>query len=349
VKSPSLGRRLIASGFALLVAGCSDKVETPAQPVRIVKAMTVGTTTGNHSRSFGGDVRARNETLAGFRVGGKIAARLVDVGATVKAGQPLARLDVADLALRASEANAQLAQADADAKRYRDLRAKNFVSQSAVDARDTALKATSAQAALARNQSSYAILTADRAGVVAEVLAQPGQVVAAGQAIFRLAWDGEREVAISIPEDAIADIKVGSAAEIALWSTPGKTWHGRVREVAPVADTATRTYAVRVSILDKAGDSTAPPLGMSATVNLNASGKSTLLIPMTSIFQQGDKPAVWIIDKNGKLALRSVRISAYADNGAQIAEGLAPGERIVTAGVNRLHADEKVSVADSTH
>jgi membrane fusion protein, multidrug efflux system len=349
VKSPSIVLMLISGVVGSLVAGCGDKAETPPQPVRIVKAMTVGTTTGNHSHSFGGDVRARNETLGGFRVGGKIAERLVDVGATVKAGQPLARLDVADLALRASEANAQLAQADADAKRYRDLRAKNFVSQSALDARDTALKAASAQAALARNQSSYAILTADRAGVVAEVLAQPGQVVTAGQAVFRLAWDGEREAAISIPEDAVADIKVGSAAEISLWSMPGKTWRGRVREVAPIADATTRTYAVRVSILDNTVDNTTPPLGMSATVNFKTSGKSTLLVPMTSIFQQGDKPAVWVIDKNGKLALRPVRISAYTDNGARIADGLAVGERIVTAGVNRLHADEKVSATDGTH
>src|SRR5438046_2046293 len=129
------------------LSGCSEKVEIPPPQVRVVKAMTVEVTAGSHARTYGGDVRARNETLAGFRVSGKIAGRLVDVGSAVKAGQPLARLDVADLALRAHEADAQLAQADADTKRYRDLRAKNFVSQAALDAHDTTQKAASAQAA----------------------------------------------------------------------------------------------------------------------------------------------------------------------------------------------------------
>ena len=333
---------LPALAILFALAACGDKAAAPAPATRIVKAMTVGATTANHSRSFGGDVRARHETLAGFRVGGKIVARLVDVGAEVKPGQVLARLDASDLALRAGEAEAQRTMADADAKRYRDLHAKNFVSQAAVDAHDTAQKAADAQAALARNQSGYATLIADHAGVVAEVLAQPGQVVAAGQVVFRLAWDGEREVAISIPEDAIAAIKPGVKAEISLWSAPDKKWRGMVREVAPAADAATRTFAVRVSILDSA----APPLGLSATVNFSAPGTDVLLVPMTSLFQQGDQPAVWVIDKDSKLGLRPVRVLSYDDGGVRIAEGVASGERIVTAGVHRLHAGEKVIIAD---
>ena len=336
----------------ILVAGvvtsCDNKVEMRPPAVRIVKAITVGAAPADQMRSFGGDIRARNETLAGFRVGGKIAERLVDVGAVVKPGQLLAKLDLADLALRASEAEAQLALAEADAKRYRELRAKNVVSQSAVDTRNTAQKAASARAALARNQVSYAALTADHAGVVAEVLAQQGQVVAAGQGVFRLAWDGEREVAISIPEDAIAELKVGGEAEIALWSASGKTYRGRVRELAPVADPSTRTYAARVSVLDAAVDH-APLLGISATVNFKMPRSSSILVPMTSVFQQGDLPAIWVIGKDNKLSLRPVRVSSYGDGGARIAEGLAPGERIVTAGVNRLHAGEKVGTADEPH
>lgn len=329
--------------LASLITGCGNKTEAPPPAARIVKAMTVGAEASAPARSFGGDVRARHETLAGFRVGGKIAERLVDVGAVVKPGQPLARLDVSDLALRAGEAEAQLALSAAEAKRYRELHAKNFVSQAAVDAHDMAQHSASAQAALARNQARYATLTADHAGVVAEVLAQPGQVVAAGQAVFRLAWEGEREVAISIPEDAVAAIKAGTAAEISLWSAPGKIWRGRVREVAPVANAATRTYDVRVSIVDPA----APPLGMSASVSFSAIGSDTLMVPMTSLFQQGAQPAVWIIDKGNKLTLRPVRVASYGDGGARISGGLVPGERIVAAGASRMQAGEVVLISDS--
>ena len=330
--------------LAALVTGCGNKAETPPPAARIVKAMTIGAEASAPARSFGGDVRARHETLVGFRVGGKIAERLVDVGTVVKPGQPLARLDVSDIALRAIEAEAQLALSAADAKRYRDLHAKNFVSQAAVDARDTAQQAAGAQAALARNQASYATLMADHAGVVAEVLAQSGQVVAAGQGVFRLAWEGEREVAISIPEDAVAAIKVGTGAEISLWSAPGKIWRGRVREVAPVANAATRTYDIRVSIVD----AVPPPLGMSASVSFSAIGVDTLVVPMTSLYQQGAQPAVWIIDKGNKLTLRPVRVASYSDGGARITGGLVTGERIVAAGASRLQAGEVVSISDST-
>ena len=329
----------------LAVAGCSDKTVIPPPALRVVKSMTVGSDAGSAEqvRSFGGDIRARHETLAAFRVGGKLVARLVEVGTAVKAGQPLAQLDVADLALRTRETEAQLALAEADAKRYRELRAKNFVSQAAVDVRDTAQKAASAQAAMAQNQADYATLSADHAAVVVEVLAQPGQVVAAGQGVFRLAWEGEREVAIAVPEDVIADIKNGAEAEISLWSAAGKSLRGSVREVAPMADPATRTYAVRISIRDAA----TLPLGMSATVSFRMHGTSAVVVPMTGLFQHGDQAAVWVIGNDNKLSLRAVRVTTYGDDGVHVAEGLARGERIVTAGVNRLHAGEKVVVADT--
>ena len=333
--------------IADVIAAKTGKVELPPTAIRIVKVMTVTDSASENVRSFGGDVRARNETLLGFRIGGKISQRLVDVGAAVKPGQALARIDGSDLVLYVAEAEAQREMANADAKRYRDLRARNFVSQAAVDARDTAHKAASAQAALARNQTTYTVLTADHAGVVAEVLAQPGQVVAAGQGVFRLAWDGEREIAISIPEEAVSDIKVGGEAEISLWSTPGKVRQGRVRELAPVADLATRTYAARVSIVDSAADKNPPPLGSSATVRFKSQRGSLIQIPLTAIFQQGDKPAVWVIDKDSKLGLRPVRIASYLDAGALLEGGLAVGETIVTAGVTRLHAGEQVQIAQS--
>lgn len=334
-------RHLTTIAALLVLTACSEKAELPPPANRIVKVMTVAASDTEQIRSFGGDIRARQETLAGFRIGGKITQRMVDVGSAVQAGQVMARIDTSDLALRATEAEAQAELAAADAKRYRDLRAKNFVSQSAVDTRDTAHKAASAQAIVARHQTGYGVLIADHAAVVAEVLAQPGQVVAAGQGVFRLALDGEREVAISIPEDALADIKIGSEAELLLWAVD-KKYRGRVRELAPIADPATRTYSARVSILD-AGNF---PLGMSATVSFKKSGASTLLVPMTSVFQEGSEPAVWVVGSNQKIELRKVHVASYSDGGVRLDAGVKAAETIVTAGVHRLHAGESVTIAD---
>ena len=336
-------RKLLPVLLLLALAACGEKVELPPPATRIVKVIAVSSSTDEQTRTFGGDIRARQETIIGFRIGGKMTQRLVDVGSIVNAGQVLARIDTRDLILQATEADAQSALAAADAKRYQDLRAKNFVSQAAVDTRDTAHKAASAQATIARNQAAYAVLAADHAGVVAEVLAQPGQVVAAGQGVFRLALDGEREVLIAIPEDALADVHVGNDAEVNLWTTD-KKYPGRIREIAPIADPATRTYSVRVSIMTKE----TLPLGMSATVSFKKAGASLMLIPITSVFQDGSDPAVWVVGKDNKVMLRKVQVASYGDQGTRVSAGLADGERIVTAGVHRLHAGEIVSIADSS-
>jgi multidrug efflux pump subunit AcrA (membrane-fusion protein) len=185
--------------------------------------------------------------------------------------------------------------------RYRDLRAKNFISASALDARETTFKAAEAQAALAKNQASYTSLVADRAGVIGQVLAEPGQVVSAGQPVFRLAPDGEREIAVALPEGEVSTFKLGQAAEVTLWATQGagtKPLAGRLREVSPVADPVTRTYAARVSLKDA---DPLLPLGMSATVRFptGAPGATRLTVPLTAIFQQGNQPAVWKVMRSG--------------------------------------------------
>jgi RND family efflux transporter MFP subunit len=234
--------------------------------------------------------------------------------------------------------------AEADAKRYRELRDKGFVSQSALDNKEAALKAAAAQAGLARNQSAYTTLRADHAGVIAATLAEAGQVVTVGQPVLRLAPDGEREVAIAIPEAQLASLKLGAVAEVTLLADDAAHLTGRLSELAPAADPASRTYPARVT-LNQPGTDVA--LGMTARVRFNTREKNPgLLIPLTAIFQQQDQAAVWIVAADRSISLRPVQVAAYRDDGAVIAGGLAAGERIVSNGVHRLAAGEKIQVIE---
>ncbi len=341
----------------LLLAGCSEPPPPLAAP-RLVRTLIVGagdTATDGAFRSYSGEVRARIETTLGFRIAGKIVERRVDAGMAVKAGQLLARLDPADAGLQATQAEAQRALAAADLARYRELKAKNYISVSALDARETTFKAAEAQAALAKNQAAYTNLIADRAGVIGQVLAEPGQVVSAGQAVFRLAPDGEREIAIAFPEGEVRGFKLGQAAEVTFWATPGAAAQplaGRLREISPVADPVTRTYAARVSLKDA---DPLLPLGMTATVRFPsaAPGAARLLVPLSAIFQKGNQPAVWKVMQSGTpgggadntVTLQVVSVTEFTDSGAAVVGGLTAGEQIVAAGANLLTAGEKVRIA----
>jgi multidrug efflux system membrane fusion protein len=236
--------------------------------------------------------------------------------------------------------------AEAEAKRYRELRDKNFVSQSALDAKETALKAAAAQAGLAGNQAGYTALRADHAGVIAATLAEVGQVVSAGQPVLRLAQDGEREVAIAIPETRYEGLKIGAPADVSLWSAGNEAAHlsGHLRELSPAADPASRTYAARVAL--RSADAQAA-LGMTAEVRFkNHDKRDRLVVPLSAIFQQGDQAAVWVVAADHSVSLRKVEVSAYRDNGAVIASGVAAGERIVSAGVHKLNAGEKIRIIE---
>ena len=346
-------KKLIALAvLALFLAACSEAPPPPAAP-KLVRTLKVGagaTASDGAGRSYSGEVRARIETTLGFRVAGKIVERRAELGQAVKAGQVLARLDPTDAGLQLTQAEAQRALAAADVARYRDLKAKNYISASALDARETAFKAAEAQAQLSKNQAAYTTLVADRSGVIGQVLAEPGQVVSVGQAVFRLAPDGEREIAIALPENEVTSFKLGQAAEVSFWAAGGATAKplvGRVREISPVADPVTRTYAVRVSLKDA---DPLLPLGMSATVRFpsgapGAPGTKRLIVPLTAIFQKGNQPAVWKVGADSTVTLQSVSVAAYTDGGAVVTGGLAGGEQIVAAGVNLLTAGEKVRIA----
>lgn len=344
---PALAALLLAS--AVVVAACS-KQEAPPEPPRPVLSMLVGEHGGDDAaNTYSGELRSRFETQLAFRVAGKIIERRVDAGATVKAGEVLARLDPADTASSATAAAAQLALAEADARRYRELRAQNFVSQAALDAKETALKSAQAQAELARNQNAYTTLVADAPGVVAAVVAEVGQVVAAGQTVFRVSRPGSMEVAIAVPESRVASLRIGQPAEVRLWADASARYRGVLRELASVADPVTRTFAARVAIPDADlppdGRNARPLLGMTASVRFPAAAGAPVHVPLTAIFQQDGKPAVWVLGADSTVALRPVVVAAWGEKDAAISSGLAAGERIVVAGVHKLTAGEKVKVA----
>jgi len=336
-------RSILFSLLVLLLAGCSRESAPPARIERPALTLVAGAVASDTGNTYSGEIRARHETQPGFRIGGKIVERLVDAGARVKAGQVMMRLDPGDAGLQLGAAEAQHRVAEADARRYRELHDKGFVSQAALDAKQAALEAAAAQAGLARNQADYTALRADRPGVVAAVLAEAGQVVAAGQPVLRLAPDGEREVEIAVPEAQHANLGIGAPAEVTLLD--GVPLAGRLRELAPAADPASRTYAARVTLVKAAPDAA---LGMTARVRFTAKEKSGgLLIPLSAIFQQDRRTAVWIVAADRTVSLRPVEVAAWRDDGALVTSGLAAGERIVSNGVHRLAAGEKIRIIES--
>ena len=349
-------RTLLASALALgLLAACS-KPEPVAEPPRPVVVFTLAPAQVAPAALYTGEVRARYESDLAFRIGGKIVERRVDVGAVVKPGQLLARLDPADAGLNAEAARAQLAAAEnefayarAEVLRYRDLVAKNFVSRSVLDAKETAFRSATArvgqaraQASVAGRQAAYTSLLADQPGVITAVGAEVGQVVKDSAVVMKLARDGEREVLIAVPETRIGELKKAGRVEVRPWTQPDVALAGRVREIAPSADAATRTYAVRVSIVDPLP---ALQLGMTANVVLADSSAAAggLLVPSTAVFEHEGASAVWVMQAEGELVkpvLRKVTVRQYREDGALISAGLAAGETIAAAGVNKIIAGQ---------
>ncbi|MDO8959769.1 MAG: efflux RND transporter periplasmic adaptor subunit [Rhodocyclaceae bacterium] len=338
----------------VLLAACGEKLPPPDAAnsgPKLVKAIKVGADSVSHQTAsehrYSGEVRARYESQLAFRVGGKLVVRLADAGARVKAGQPLARLDPADAQLTVVQAEANRSLAAAELQRTQELKAKNFVSQAALDAKVSTAQSAAAQAQLAKNQAGYTTLSADAPGVVAAVLAEPGQVVGAGQGVFRVARDGEREVAIAIPEAHLAGLKVGAGGTAQLWAEGAdKMYRVVLRELAPAADPATRTFAARVTLLAAPADL---PLGLTATVSFARQATAQIVVPLAAILQQGAGErgaAVWVIGADSTVSQRVVEVERYSDTGAVLKNGLSAGESIVAAGAFKLVAGEKVRIAE---
>jgi len=348
-------RTLIVAAALALVAGCA-KQETIVDPTRPVVLAQVVAGSGSETSVFAGEVKPRYESDLAFRIGGKIIERFVDAGARVRKGQVLARLDPADVGLQAEAAKAQVAAAQneydfakAEYGRYQNLLEQKFVSVSALDAKRNAMNTNAAKLeqaranlSVTRNQAAYATLLAPEDGVITSVTAEAGQVVAPGQMVMRHARETEREVAIAVPEGRINELARANAIAVVLVAQPDKPYRAQLREVSPVVDPATRTFAVRVRVADPA-----PALqwGMTANVVIAAAGASSAsLLPATSVYHTVDgRPAVWVFDPSaGKVALRPVVIAQYREDGVVIGSGLSAGEWVVATGANKLHEGQPV-------
>lgn len=346
---------IILGAVLVVMGGCSKPVEK-TEEIRPVRAIRLTMDKVDMVAEFPGEVRARVESRLGFRVGGKIVSRKVDIGTQVKSGQVLMQLDPqdfrlaqaqADAGLRAAESNRDLASAEY--KRYKDLREKNFVSQAVLDSKETAFKAAQAsyEQALAAfrnqsNQAGYTTLVSDVDGVVTGVDAEAGQVVAAGTLVVRVAKASDKEIVISIPEDKVDAIKQLGHVRVRIWAKPDENMPGKLRELSPVADPATRTYTAKIAI--PASDDI--KLGMTAYVAfVSKSDTPAIKLPLTALLQDKTSTAVWVVE-NGTVRLVPVKVAGTAGNDIVIAGGVSPGQTVVTAGVNLLKPGQKVKILD---
>jgi len=354
VSALSLARTAaIAAVVVSLLSGCGHADADPRTAPPVVRVAQAGGAEGS-DQEFTGVVGARVQSDLGFRVAGKVVARLVDARQTVRRGQPLMRIDATDYALATqaaagtvAAARARAVQTSNDEKRYRDLVSAGAVSASAYDQAKAAalaaraeLSAAEAQARVSRNDANYTVLVADADGVVVETLAEPGQVVDAGQTVVRLAHSGQREAIVALPEtlrpplgalahDGLAGILAGQA---------------RLRQLSDAANPATRTFEARF-VLD--GPPANAPLGSTVVVSLATPGTAAVIsVPLGAIYDRGHGPGVWIVGgrSSPKVSWRPVQLASLGDETAEISAGLRPGERIVALGAQLLHEGEAIRV-----
>src|SRR5712672_2182690 len=308
---------IVLAVLAIVLAGCNELAAEKVAPSRPVRVATVHYEAESPERSFVGTIKPRIETDMGFRVPGKVAKRLVEVGQTVDFGQPLATLDEVDLKLQAEQADAELhaatgvlAQAAAAETRAKDLRAKGWTTDAQMDqakaAADEArarLNRAQRSVELTNNSLSYATLVADTRGVVTATLIDAGQDVASGQTAVRVARFAEKEAVVAIPETLVGRAKDG-VATVTLWSEPDKKYAAKLREVAPSADPATRTYLAKFS-LPGAGEQVS--LGMTATLTLSDKATERVArLPLSALFSEGGDPSFYVVGDNGDVKLQPV-------------------------------------------
>lgn len=346
-----------ALAAALILSGCGQQAQQ-AQEDQLVKTQTIGSeAAGTTAGTYSGSVKGRYQSNLSFQAGGRITGRNVQLGTQVRAGDVLMTIDPKDINQAVNQAQAQvdaayaqLQLAQSNLTRYQQLYNSDAVSASVLDQYQTAYDQASAQYNQAvaaqtaqQNQLSYTQLTADADGVISAVSAEVGQVVAAGQTVVTLVHSGDLEVQVNVPENKVADFPVGKQVAVSFWALQNQQVAGVVREVAPMADAASRTYQVNISLPN-------PPdgmqLGMTATVangTEEAAAADTVVLPLSAIYQTGDTPQVWVVGKDKTLSLKDITVQDFGDNSVKVT-GLTKGDVVVTAGVHMLSEGQKVRV-----
>src|SRR5215212_4131052 len=349
---------MLILGISVALAACEAKPQEAAKADRPVLVQAVTFESRVPERTFVATIRPRVESDLGFRVPGKIAQRLVNVGDYVKASQALAVLDATDLRLQREQAEVEvraatavLRQAEAELQRITTLRDQgwsttaSFDRQKAVteEARGRMVRAERA-VLLAENALSYATLRADMDGVVTATQVEPGQVVDTDKVAIRMARLSEKEAVIAVPEAQIAAIRTGTAS-LSLWFNPDKHYDVKLRELSPSADPATRTYLAKFSI--PAADEQVQ-FGMTATVIIQDTAAAKVArLPLSSLYDQGGGPAVWVVGAEGQLVLRPVQVAAYQSRDVLIAQGLVDGDRVVILGAQKLDPGQRVRIVEA--
>lgn len=330
-----------------------------AENIPAVKTMMVTEQADAQGYSYSGEVRGRFESQLAFQVNGKIVRRNVELGSVVQPGDILMQIDAKDIqqtvnsaSAQVNSAQSQLRLAESNLKRYRQLLEQGAISRAQYDQYTSAYEVAaagvdqaSAQHVQGANQLDYTFLKADKPGVVAAISAEMGQVVAAGQTVVTVVQDGEREVEISVPENRIEELRKAKQLKVSFWALPGVALDGVVREIAPMADATTRTFKVRVTILQVPES---VRLGMTATVTMPVrNGSSAVMVPLSAIYQNGEQPCVWVV-KNDSVVLCPVQLGPLGNGSVQVVGGLQYGDRVVTAGVHKLREGLKVKVGGET-
>ena len=342
--------------FLLAACGHEEPAQVSISPAIVVQPQPSALAT----QSYPGEVRARFDPQLAFRIGGKVTRRLVDEGERVKANQPLAELDPQDVRLQLDATRAQVAAAQANLNlvrserdRYKTLLDRQMVSRSQFDNAENLYRAgeakwqqLQAEQNVASNQASYAVLRAPQDGVIAQRQVEVGQVVAAGQTVFTLAADGEREVLISVPEQAFARFNIGQPVSVELWSQPDQRFSGRIRELSPSADPKSRTFAARIAFT--AGKVPAE-LGQSARVFIQNEGVSSLSVPLSALSAENGAAYVWRVGLGNKLEQVPVRVGPYGEKTVPVLEGLTSVDWVVAAGAHVLHQGQEVRPIDRSN
>ena len=332
----------------------NETSQTAKAAAPYVRTQVIRLSEPSRNYTYAGEVRGRYESKLAFQVSGKVIKRNIELGSAVKAGDVLFKIDTRDIEQDVASSQAQIFAVRSQAKlaandeqRYRHLYEQHVISKAEYDRYESAYDSTQAQVqqteALYRhttNQLGYSALQANDPGVVTSIEAEVGQIVSSGQPIVTIVQDGDREVEINIPENRLEDLRKVQQLEVEFWALPQLRVAGRVREIAPAADSVTRTYKVRIQLLNPPGEI---KLGMTATVKLAVSNGQVpvVAIPLAAVYQTGDTPAVWVVHDD-IAALRPVTITAFGKESVQVSSGLVSGDVIITAGVHKLREGQNV-------